>query len=318
LLLARRGSETVGRLAVIIDRNFIQYHKSATGYWGFFESVEDEDVAEALFFAGEQWLKERGMTTSMGPFNPSTNYEIGLLISGYEHRATFMMPYNPPYYADLIESAGYSKEKDLFSLIVDRDWSFSPWIKRLVERLKLNGEFKVRPLNKNAFREDVRLIKTIYDECWKDNWGFVPMTEDEIEEMADSLQKIADPDMVFFIERKGEPIGAAVIVPDVNPLLRRFNGKIGLLGLIRLLLYKKEICGLRGLLFGIKPQYRNMGTPFLALDYIYQTSLVKTNYQYLELGWNLEDNEDINLLEQDCGARFFKKYRIYSKPLVIV
>jgi hypothetical protein len=318
LLIARQGPHTVGRLAVIIDKNFINYHKSATGYWGFFESVDDRDVAEALFAAGEDWLSKKGMTKAIGPFNPSTNYEIGLLISGYEHRATFMMPYNPPYYTDLVQYAGYDKEKDLLSLIVTNKTDFSPWVRRLVEQLKSKGDFSVRTVRMDKLRDDVGLIKEIYDECWKDNWGFVPMTDQEMDGMVENLRKIADPDMLFFIERQGSPIGAALIVPDINPLLMRLNGKIGILGLIRYLRHKKEITGLRGLLFGVKPKYRNMGAPFLAFDYLNQISRVRTEYNYLELGWNLEDNEDINLLERDCGAKLFKKYRIYSKPLAII
>lgn len=318
LYMAYRGSEPVGRIAAVLDRNFVRYHRTATGYWGFFESVEDEAVAEALFERAEEWLQKKGMTRCIGPFNPSTNYEIGLLIWGFEHRATFMMPYNPPYYGDLIESAGYAKEKDLLSLIVDKDWQFSDWIRRLVERMKTNKEFSVRPASRANFKEEVHRIKEIYDECWSDNWGFVPMGKREIDEMAKNLLQIVDEDLVFFIQRNEEVIGAVVIVPDINPLLKRLNGKIGLMGLIRFLLYKHEICGLRGLLFGIKEQYRSMGVPFLALDYIYRMSQEKTDYHYLELGWNLEDNEDVNMLELDCGARVFKKYRIYTKSLMVL
>lgn len=318
LFLARRGSENVGRIAAIVDWNFVRYHRTATGYWGFFESIDDEQTAEALFARAEDRLRQKGMSRAIGPFNPSTNYEIGLLIEGFEHPATFMMPYNPEYYTKLVKSAGYVKEKDLLSLIVDRNWEFTPWVRRLVDRLKQNGEFGVRTVSRETFREDVHKIKEIYDECWCDNWGFVPMTTEEIDEMADGLYKIADLDLTFFIERGDELIGTAVIVPDINPLLKRLNGKIGLLGLLRYLRYRSEIRGLRGLLFGLKEKYRNMGVPFLALDHIHRTSRQKTEYQYLELGWNLEENEEINILERDLGARTFKRYRIYSKQAAIL
>ncbi len=313
LFLAMRDGRPVGRIAGIVDRNHNRYHQEGMGSWGFFECFNDKEVAHALFNRVEEWVREQGMTFLRGPLNPSMNYEVGLLTEGFEHRATFMMPYNYPYYCDLVESAGFRKEKDLLSFLVDNKWRPPEWIERLIRRLKSNGAAYVRRGDRRRLNEDLRLIKKIYDECWAGNWGFVPMTEKEFGFMCDELKRIADDDLIFFVYVGDRPVGAAVIVPDINPLLKRLNGKIGLSGLIKVLLYKREIRGTRGLLFGIKEGYRQTGLPFVALDYLFDTMRKKGNYDYLELGWNLEDNEDINQLESEGGARLFKRYRIYRK-----
>ena len=234
LLLARRGSEMVGRLAGIVDHNYQQQHDGDTGIWGFFDCLDDREAAHALFSEMERWLASKGMKRAIGPFNPSTNYEIGMLIQGFEHRATFMMPYNPAYYSWLVESCGYRKEKDLLSFVVGSDWELTGWIQRTADRLKRTGHFSVRSVDMSRFFEELRLIKQIYEDCWSDNWGFVPMTEKEFEEMGKNLRRIAEPDLVFIIDYKGEPVGMAVIVPDINPILQRFNGRLRLLELAKL------------------------------------------------------------------------------------
>lgn len=313
LLLALRDSVPVGRIAGIVDRNHNRYHREAMGSWGFFECFEDEQAARALFAKVSEWARWHGMTFLRGPFNPSTNYEVGILVDGFEHRATFMMPYNYPYYVDLIEAAGLRKEKELLSFIVDSTWQPADWIRRLIQRLKRDGDAYVRPGERKRMREELALLKKIYDDCWAGNWGFVPMTDDEFDLMCGELERIADDELIFFVYLKDEPVGAAVIVPDINPLLKRLNGKIGLLGLFKFLLYRKEIHGTRGLLFGIREEYRQAGLPFVALDYVFSTFKKKGAYDYLELGWNLEDNEDINQLEREGGAKPFKKYRLFRK-----
>ncbi len=315
LLLAVRGKETVGRIAAIVDRNFNSRHNLRTGIWGFFECVNDAEVSRMLFEDVEQWLRAQGMDYLMGPFSPSTNYEVGILTEGYQHQATFMMPYNPPYYADLVAQAGGRKEKDLVSFVVDKYWKQEEWMERLIRRLNSRGDFTIRKVDMKHFREDMTLVKRIYEECWSGNWGFVPMTDGEFGEMVDTLVKIADEDFVFFMYYKHEPAGIAVLVPDINPILKRLNGRMGITGMLKTFLYRKEVKGLRGLLFGIREQYRQFGLPYLVLDHLYKTLKEKPEYEYMELGWNLEDNEEINQLEQDCGAKPFKRYRIFGKPI---
>jgi hypothetical protein len=311
LFLARRGSETVGRIAGIVDNNYNQYHKTGMGIWGFFECMEDPEAARALFNHVSTWVRKQGMTYLCGPFNPSTNYEVGLLIDGFKHRGTFMMPYNHPYYCDLVEACGFYKEKDLLSFIVDSSCRPPEWMTKLAGRLKAEGRYTLRTGDLRNLDQEVIIVKQLYDESWSDNWGFVPMTPEEMSEMAKELRQIADQDLFFFIYDRGEPVAAGLAVPDVSPLLKRFDGKVGLTGIIKYLLYRKEIVGARGLLFGVKKAYRNKGIPFMALDFFFSVNSRK--YQYIELGWNLEDNKDINEFELQYGARFFKRYRIYRK-----
>jgi hypothetical protein len=313
LLLAKRGNETVGRIAGIIDGNYNDFHRTGMGIWGFFECFDDRDAADALFSRVEEWLRKKGMTFLRGPLNPSTNYEIGMLYEGYEHPPTFMMPYNPRYYHDLVESAGFRKEKDLQSYYVDRSWQPPEWMMKLGEKVMQRGDVTIRHARFETLEKDVKLIKNIYDQCWNKNWGYVPMTDGEVEELTKELARFADPELVFFIYVKDEPVSVGMSVPDINPLLKRLNGKIGLLGAIKFLLYRKEIRGMRGLIFGIKEEYRQLGLPFVGLQYLFRVADRTDKYNYLELGWNLEDNDAINVLEKEGGARPFKKYRIYGK-----
>jgi hypothetical protein len=283
------------------------------GIWGFFECVNDREAARALFSKVEEWVCRKGMTFLRGPLNPSTNYDIGLLEEGFDKPSTFMMPYNPAYYLELVESAGFRKEKELVSYIVDRSWKPPEWMTKLGRRLMDDSGITVRHATKKTLQEDVALIKEIYDASWNKNWGYVPATDEEAAEHTRNLVRIADPEFAFFIYVHDEPAAVGLAIPDISPLLRRLNGKIGLLGLIKVLLFRKEVRGLRGLLFGAKEQYRQLGLPFVGLNYALEVADRTNKYDYLELGWNLEDNEAINRLEEEGGARPFKKYVIYRK-----
>ena len=189
LFMARRGSETVGRIAGMIDNNFNKFHKTGMGSWGFFECRDDNEAALALFSAVEDWVYRKGMTFLRGPLNPSTNYEIGLLYEGYDSPPTFMMPYNPPYYHDLVQAAGLRKEKELQSYYVDRSWSPPDWMMQMGEKIKQRGDVRVRHASKKTLEADVRLIKNIYDSSWNRNWGYVPMTDEEAEEFREAYRE---------------------------------------------------------------------------------------------------------------------------------
>jgi GNAT superfamily N-acetyltransferase len=313
LFLARRGSEPVGRIVGIIDDTFNDFHHTRMGAWGFFECVEDLEVAKALFDAVEQWVLGKGMTVFRGPLNPSTNYEVGMLVEGFDQAPGFQMPYNPPYYVGLVQGSGFRKEKDLLSFIGHRDGYRPPeWIKKIGDRLLNDPRTKIRTIDLKRVEEELHIVKELYDACWWDNWGFVPMRPAELSEVGQNLKKIANANLIFFVYWDNEPVAVAVMVPDINPLLKRLNGKIGLLGLLKILLFRNEVIGVRGLLLGIKPKYRKMGFPFVALDHSWK-SLAQGGYDYLELGWTLEDNEAINGLLQDCGAKPIKRYRIFRK-----
>lgn len=313
LFLARRGSETVGRIAGIIDRHHNEFHGEQMGIWGFFECADDPEAAAALFSSVETWVRGKGMTFLRGPLSPSINYEAGLLIDGFDYPPALMMTYNPPYYPRLIESCGFSKEKELFSFMIDGEYRLPEWLDRLAERLAGKKGIHIRPFRLKDPVPELALVREIFNDCWSGNWGYVPLSDHETREIGKSMVQIADPDLAFFIYYEDDPAGVCVILPDVNPLLKRLNGHIGLAGLLKFLLYRREITGLRGLLFGIKEKYRQLGLPLVVFRHLYEVVRKNEKYRYMELGWTLEDNESINFLVEEAGARRHKKYCIYRK-----
>ncbi len=314
LYLVRRGSETVGRIAAIVDGNYNEYHREKMAAWGFFECRNDQEAARALFKAAEDRAREKGMTFLRGPLNPSMNYECGMLIEGFEQAPTLMMPYNPPYYADLIESNGFEKEKDLITIRFEEWDQPSQRLERLARRMRRNNRLTIRTLNMKDLAGEMKLINEIFRECWAGNWGFVPMTDDELAESVRDLPKIADPDLIFFPYYEGEPAGVSMLLPDANPLLKRLNGKLGLLGLLKIGIYRKEITGVRGVLFGMRKRYQRLGVSIVCWDYGYRKWREK-GYKYFEMGWNLEDNRAINQFDTEIGGTVNKRYRIYRKDL---
>ncbi len=318
LFLAQRDGEMVGRIAAIVDQNYNRFHDERMGIWGFFECVDDPEAAAALFTAAEEWVKGQGMRFLRGPLNPSTNYEGGMLVEGFEQTPVFMMTYNPSYYPGLVESQGFRKEKDLLAFLVDRSWQPPAWVHRLARRIIGKTDIKMRPMRLDDFDRELKYVKEIYHEAWFDNWGFVPMTDDELQEMGRHLGRILNPDVCFFLLDGEEPVGVGMVIDDINPLLKRFNGKIGVLGWLKYLLYRREIVGWRGLIFGIRRKYQQQGLPLVAFDYLYKMLMENEKYKryrYIELGWNLEDNDLINQWYLDGGAKVNKRFRVYRKDL---
>jgi hypothetical protein len=315
LFLVRRGSETVGRIAAIIDHRYNDFHGEKMGIWGFFECTDDPAAAAALFSAVKTWVHQKGMTFIRGPLNPSTNYEVGLLIEGFDYPPALMMPYNPPYYARLVESCGFAKAKDLLAFLIDGDYRLPEWMERLAERIAQKKGIHIRRFRPKDEDTEFALTKEIYNASWSGNWGFVPLSDDEMRDIQKSVMTFADPDLAFFIYYEGDPAAVCVIFPDINPLLKHLNGRIGLLGLLKVLLYRREVRGLRCLIFGIKDAYRQLGLPLLAVHHVFEVVKQKKKYRSLEMGWTLEDNEAVNTLIEDAGARPYKKYRIFEKPV---
>jgi len=315
LFIAQRGSETVGRIAGIVDRHYNGCHGEKMGIWGFFECTDDAAAAAALFSAVETWVHQKGMTFLRGPLSPSMNYEAGMLIEGFDYPPAVMMAYNPPYYQRLVESFGFTKEKDLLAFLLDGDYRLPYWMDRLAERIVQKKGVRIRHIEPKDRDAEFALIREIYNDSWSGNWGFVPLSDNEMRDIQKSVKSFADPDLVFFIYYENEPAAVCVIFPDINPLLKRLNGRIGLLGLLKALIYRGEIKGLRLVMFGIREKYRQLGLPMLAFQHIYEIARENKKYQHLEMGWTLEDNESINALIEEAGARIYKKYRIFRKSL---
>jgi len=306
--------KTVGRIAAIIDSNHNSIHKDRTGFIGFFESINDFEVARLLFDSAFKWLKTNGMELMRGPVNPSMNDECGLLIEGFDKMPSIMMPYTPPYYIELFERYGFVKAKDLYALIKHTADGIPSRIENMVDGIIRKTGVVIRPLSMKEFARDIAILKDIYNSAWEKNWGFVPMTDEEIGASAKRLKDFVDPDLVLFAYVDGNPVGVTVTIPDINPVLKKLNGNLGPLEIIKFLYYKRKIKGTRALIGGVKKEYRNLG--IIAVLY-YQTEMNarKKGYEWCELGWNLEDNDLINRFDISIGARIYKKYRIYEKPI---
>lgn len=315
LFLARQGSEVKGRIAGILDHQHNRHLGQKAGAWGFFECVDDAAVASALLRAVEDWARAKGMDFLRGPLNPSLNYEAGILLDKFTCPPTLLMTHNPSYYPALIESAGFVREKDLLSFWIDKNLKIPEWVMPLAERLQKKGELVIRPGRMPDFKKEMALVHQIYNASWSRNWGFVPPTKKEIMEIGRSFKKILDPKMVFFLYHKDAPVGMGLSLPDWSPVLKRLNGRIGLSGLTKLIRYGRMVSGLRGFMFGIREEYRQMGFPMAAFAYMYQLLKEHPRYQYMELGWLLEDNRAFNEFFYEGGLEAHKHYRIYGKPL---
>jgi hypothetical protein len=283
------------------------------GIWGFFECADDPEAAAALFSSVETWVQNKGMTFIRGPLNPSTNHEVGLLIEGFNYPPSLMMTYNPPYYIRLVESCGFTKEKDLLAFLIEGEYLLPEWMNHLAKRIANKKGVRINHFRPKDADAEFALIRDIYNDAWSGNWGFVPLSHNEMQDIRKDVMEFADPDMAFFIYYEDEPAAFCLIFPDMNPLLKRFNGRIGLSGLLKFLLYRREIIGLRLFMFGIKEKYRQLGLPMLAFHHIYEVVRKKKQYHYMEMGWTLEDNEAINSLIEEAGAKIYKKYRIFRK-----
>lgn len=315
LFLAVRGGKPVGRIAAIVDHNYNNYHHEKMGIWGFFECAQDSAAAEALFSAAAKWTSGKGMTFLRGPLNPSTNYEVGMLLEGFHLAPMIMMPWNPPYYLDLVAENGFVKEKDLHAMLLTHNALASTRIEKLADRIRRNNNITLRKGVRNEFDRELAIIKEIYLESWSNNWGFAPMSEGEFDEMGKQLGRLVEPDFVLFVYYDDDPAGMVVILPDMNPLLKKLNGKIGLTGIFKYLYYRRKLTGLRGILFGIKQKYQRLGLPAIYFDHLNRFLRDQHQYTEFELGWTLEDNENINQFEVAVGANLYKKYRIFRQEL---
>lgn len=315
LFIAEKDGVTIGRIAAIIDGNYNDYHKEKMGIWGFFECFNDPEVAKGLFVCAEEWVRAKGMQFIRGPLNPSTNYEVGLLVEGFEEFPTIMMPWNHPYYADLVENAGYIKEKDLYTFRIKQTDPPGPRIDRLGKRVLSKGHISIRNISRSNYDSDIRLFAKIYNQAWSQNWGFVPMSEKEIEEMGTNLKRVFDEDFVFFTLYDGEPVGVVMILPDMNPLLKQANGRLGLITGIKLLLRRKFVFGLRTAMAGVKSEFKRLGVPLVMFHHLDKLFRGDEKLQFMECGWNLENNADVIATEIEMGAKKCSTYRIYRKSL---
>lgn len=321
LFLAERGGRVVGRIMAILNRAHNEFHKESAGFFGFFEAEQDLEAAESLFESAKAWLAERGATVMRGPVNPSTNYECGLLVEPFDLRPAVMMPYNPAYYVDLIERCGLKKAKDLYAYNLDEKfYQGEDKLKRVAERLKQRDRIRVRSVDLKQFKREIEIVRRVYNDAWQDNWGFVPVSEEEFNHLAKDLKQIADPEIAMIAEQEIEgaggwkPVGFFLGVPDVNQALSKLDGRLLPFGLIKLLYYSRKINRARVIIMGVVKEFQKYGAGSLFLSEIRQRSRSR-GYLSGELGWVLEDNVMMHRAMELIGAARYKTYRIYETPL---
>ena len=319
LFLAERGGEPVGRIAAIANDVHNQTYNDKIGFFGFFESVNDQNVANALLNAASDWLREQGMDTVRGPVSPSTNDEVGLLIKGFEHIPSALMPWNPPYYVDLLEKAGFVLEKKLLAWNVQYPACMTDKIVRVTAALKQRGKIRIRPLSMKRFPEEVENIKKIYNEAWQPNWGFLPMTDEEMNTLAYELKQIIDPDLVVFAEKEGEdtPIGFALAVPNINQAFKQGKpippGAKNLpTAIMNLMTNKKNIDAMRIITLGVLPKYQAKGVDAMLYRELMEQGVAK-GMERGEASWVLEDNTMMNRAAEMMNAEAYKVYGVYEK-----
>src|SRR5437867_148872 len=317
LFLAKRNGEIVGRIMASDDPNYNLLHQSNVGCFGLFESIDDFDVVTALFDSAADWLRRRGRSEIMGPIDYSTNYVCGLLIDGFEHPPTLLTAHNPPYYARLIEACGFEKEKDWYA------WWFVPATAPL-ERLRpiakaraRKHSAKIRPIDLRHLTDDSRRLSAVFNEAWKNNWGFVPFTEAEAEHMAKEMRPVIDPRMTLIAEVDDAPVAFVICVPDINVALRHVNGRLtrfGLpIGLLQLLYRRSKIRKVRFVALGVVEKYRRVGIGEMLVLQVMEEG-VRRGFSG-ELSMTLEDNVLMNRFIEGLGASRYKSYRIYQKNL---
>lgn len=319
LFTAHRDGRLCGRISAQVDHEHLRVHDDGAGFFGFFDTVDDVEVATALVSAATTWLAERGMTTIRGPLSLSINEEVGLLVDGFETPPCVMMPHHRDYQGRLAEAAGLSKAKDLLA------WSYpaappTPRSDRALQTINALPEVRFRSIDKRRLPEEVDTALRIFNDAWQHNWGFVPATPGEAAKLARDLRLLIDPTIAFFAEVEGRAVALVIALPNLNEATRDLDGRLTPANLIKLV-WRLKITRpktARVMMVGIVNELRGMkryGALSTALFAEVTRRGFGVGYQWAELSWTLEDNRGINLGIKAMGAHIYKRYRVYEKPI---
>jgi GNAT superfamily N-acetyltransferase len=311
--LAHRDNKIVGRIAAIIDGFHNEHHKEQRGMFGFFESIDDDEVAAALFDAAKDWFAERGITQLRGPANPSQNYEWGMLVEGFNEMPTFMMTYNKPYYDKLVKQNGFVKSQDMFAYIgrMENLDKIDPKLLQVVNQATERFNIKVRPVSKKTFAEDVKSFLNIYNRAVEGQWGFTPLSEGEMKETSGGLKHLIVPEMTTVAEVDGKAVGAVFGLLDYNPLIKKIDGRLFPFGIFRLLWGRRKLKRVRLLSTNVLPEYQRWGLGIVLLARLVPECL-KMGLESGEFSWVLESNKLSRGTLERGGAEKTKTYRIYD------
>lgn len=317
--LAWQDGEPVGRISAAINKRFNDHYNAHIGFFGFFEVIRDYEVAKALLDRARVWVEGRGMAILRGPgeYSNATHERQGILVDGFQYPPTVELTHNPPYYSEFLERYGFSKAKDYYAYILNVQTPTPSRLTRLAEQVKLRRDIETRPLNLKNLLSEVRLILKIYNEAWAQNWGFLPITDEEAVALANSLRPVADPGMIRFAFVQGEPAGVLGAFPDPYYALRprwRWYGDSDLVRVARLLWMRRRIPFIRLMFFGICPGFRKLGIDALLFSEVKEYAMQR-GYQKCEASLLLEDNHLILSPSEFMGAQHYKTWRIYDLPL---
>ena len=314
-LLAKdeRGA-IVGRVTAHVNRRHNQFAKERAGFFGFFECVEDPEVARELLRTAEAWLRERGMSVARGPFNFSTNEECGFLARGFDSPPFIMMPYTKPYYLDFMAAAGYRPVKDLLAYYYEDTGEIPPHLVRFAERAGDRTGVTIRRVDMNRFDEEVERLFEVYNRAWEKNWGFIPMVKEEFQFAAKSFRQVIDPAIALVAEKGGRAIGFSLGLPDYNVLFKKMNGRLLPFGFLYFFFARRSIRRIRVITLGVIEEYRNRGVETLLIYQTFRNGLPR-GYTSCEMSWVLEDNLLARRMFERMGATPYKTYRIFEKAL---
>lgn len=313
--LARRAGRVVGRIAAVVDTRYNRFHDTLDGFFGMFECQNDPGLAAALFEVAADWVRKQGMKRLVGPVNLAFHHEAGLLVDGFDRVPSIMTPYNPRYYARLIEANGFKQLKELWTYeLLATD--FAEKLVRLADRARKSGEVRVRRLDTKNPESDIRRIKAIFETMLKPGFGFAPMSDAEFQGAVDRIRPVIQlrPELSLIAEVGGEPVAFGIMLPDMNIALKAAGGYLFPLGFAKMLWAARKIERLRALLFGIKDGFRRRGIDALLAHEMYKEA-TRLGYTSAEVGWVSEDDKLINRMIVGTGARRIKVYRIYQRPV---
>jgi len=318
--IAERDGEPVGRITAHADSRWDEFQGGKDAMFGFFETAEDPEVVRALFDAATEWAVARGRERILGPMDFTTNDEIGILIEGFERQPMILEPWHPPYYQRLIEAEGFAKTMDVLMWELrmgqlKEGEKFDPSIHEAAEKALRDEGIVIRNMRRREMAAEVRRFMDVYNEAWGENWGFVPITDAEVEFQAKNLKQVLDEEWTFMAEKDGEVIGAALTLPDINQVLSKLNGRLLPLGWAKFLLGRRKIDRLRVFALGVKHDYRHTGVAAgLYLEHIKMAAL-PDKIHWGEMGWILETNKPMNRAMEGMGGKVVKKYRLYERSL---
>jgi GNAT superfamily N-acetyltransferase len=320
LFVAERDGEPVGRISAHVDHRWDTHQGGSDAMFGFFETADDPEVAKALLDAAGEWASARGRDRILGPLDFTTNDEIGILIEGYDLRPMILEPWHPPFYRELIEAEGFEKTIDVLMWELNfgdlkQGERFDPSIHAAAEKALHDEGITIRNMRKRDMAAEVRRFMDVYNEAWGDNWGFVPITDAEVEFQAKNLKPVLDETWTFMAEKDGEVVGAALTLPDINQVMAGMGGRLLPFGWLRFLRGRRGIDRLRVFALGVKHDYRRTGVAAgLYLKHL-EAAGQPGAIQGGEMGWILETNGPMNRAMEGMGGKVVKRYRVYQRAL---